>query len=228
MTDLGHIVVVATPIGNLKDVSGRARTALAEADLIACEDTRRTGLLLQHLGIEKRRLKSLHEHNEQRRIPEILEWVSTGSTVALVSDAGTPLISDPGYRLVRAAIAQGIEVDAAPGASAPIVALVLSGLPPHPFTFVGFPPPKRGARIRFLRRFESFDHTLILFEAPHRLVACLEDAIGVLGDRRAAVGRELTKLHQEIVRGRLSEIRQTLGARPKIKGEITLVIDRAD
>lgn len=223
----GELVVVATPIGNLDDISDRARTALERADLIACEDTRRTGLLLQRLEVGKRTLLSLHEHNEGRRIPEILDRLATGASVALVSDSGTPLISDPGFKLVRAATEEDIAVTATPGPSAPVLALVLSGLPPLPYTFAGFAPAKRGARSRFLERFADLDHTLVLFESPHRLVACLEDAAEILGARRAAVAREMTKLHEEVVRGRLPELATAFGERARIKGEITLVVAAA-
>ncbi len=224
----GRLIVVATPIGNLEDTSPRSLSVLASADLVACEDTRRTGLLIQRLGIDKKRLLSLHEHNEVHRLPEILERVSGGATVALVSDAGTPLVSDPGFKLVRAAIERDLRVESTPGPSAPILALVLSGLPPLPFTFAGFPPPKRGARQRFLRRFADLDHTLVLFEAPHRLLACLEDGLDVLGARRAAVAREMTKLHEEVVRGRLDELISEFGDRASIKGEVTVVIAAGD
>ena len=227
MTDPGTIVVVATPIGHLDDMSPRALAALESADLIACEDTRRTGLMMHRLGINKRPLLSLHDHNERRRVPDILERVSQGLTIALVSDAGTPLVSDPGYRLIRQAIAQGLGVEAIPGPSAPIVSLVLSGLPPHPFTFLGFAPPKKGARQRFLKQFADLGHTLILFEAPHRLLSCLADVSEIMGDRGIAVARELTKLHQEVVRGSVSEVLKNLASRDKIKGETTVVIEGA-
>lgn len=220
----GKLVLVATPIGNLDDISDRGRTALAQAELIACEDTRRTGLLLQRLEVGKRPLLSLHEHNEERRIPEILGRLAAGASVALVSDSGTPLISDPGFKLVRAAMEEGVAVTATPGPSAPVLALVLSGLPPLPYTFAGFAPARRGRRRRFFERLAALDHTLVLFESPHRLVPCLEDAAEVLGARRAAVAREMTKLHEEVVRGRLPELATEFGERTKIKGEITLVI----
>lgn len=223
----GRLVIVATPIGNLEDLSSRARTALEEADLIACEDTRRTGVLLKRLGVTKRPLLSLHEHNETRRLPQVLGRLTEGASVALVSDAGTPLLSDPGYKLVRAAIREGLTVESTPGPAAPVLALVLSGLPPQPFTFAGFVPPKQGARRKFLARFAELDHTLVFFEAPHRLAACLEEAVEVLGDRRAAVARELTKLHEEVTRGRLSELAAVFRDRTSIKGEITLVIGGA-
>lgn len=223
----GKLIVVATPIGNLEDLSSRAVQELREADLVACEDTRRTGRLLAHLGI-KRPLISLHEHNERQRLPKLIAALQEGQRVALASDAGTPLLSDPGFVLVREAIREGVEVDAIPGPSAAIDALVLSGLPPHPFTFAGFPPPKSGKRRRFFKRFETLDHTLVFFESPHRLLASLDDLQEVLGNRPVAVGRELTKLHQEILRGDLQHIRQTLGERPALKGEFTLVVGAAE
>lgn len=224
-TGRGRLLVVATPIGNLDDLSPRARQAFEEADLVACEDTRRTGLLLSNLGI-KRPLVSLHEHNERQRLPRLLDALDRGETIAVASDAGTPLVSDPGYLLVREAVERGARVEPIPGPSALLAALVASALPPHPFTFCGFPPPKRGKRRTFFERFAGLDHTLVLFESPHRLLASLEDAVAVLGDRRAAVARELTKLHEEVLRGRLSEILETLGERPGIKGEIVVVIGK--
>lgn len=225
--DTGRLVLVATPIGNLGDMTERGKSVLDDADLVACEDTRRTGQLLQLLGLDRRPLVSLHEHNEVRRIPEILRRLSDGESVALVSDAGTPLVSDPGFKLVRAAIEAGIPIEGVPGPSAPVLALALSGLPPLPFTFAGFAPAKRGQRHRFFERYASLDHTLVLFESPHRLVACLEDAAEILGERRAAVARELTKLHQEVVRGPLPQLAAEFGQRPGVKGEITLVVAAA-
>jgi len=221
----GRLLVVATPIGNLDDLSPRARQAFEQADRVACEDTRRTGLLLANLGI-KRPLISLHEHNERQRLPRLLEALERGETIALASDAGTPLVSDPGYLLVREAVERGVRVEPIPGPSALLAALVASALPPHPFTFCGFPPPKRGKRRTFYERFATLDHTLVVFESPHRLLASLEDAVAVLGDRQAAVARELTKLHEEVIRGHLSEILETLGERPGIKGEIVVVIGK--
>ena len=219
----GRLQVVSTPIGNLEDLTPRGRAALAAADLVACEDTRRCGRLLAALGI-KSRLISLHEHNERSRTPRLVEQLRAGTTIALVSDAGTPLLSDPGYLLVRAAIAAGVVVEPLPGASASLAALVVSGLPPYPFTTAGFPPPKRGRRKTFYRRFADLGHTLVVFESPHRILKSLEDAIEEMGDRPAALGRELTKLHEEVLRGRLSEIRDELASRPSIRGEITLII----
>jgi 16S rRNA (cytidine1402-2'-O)-methyltransferase len=219
----GTLLVVATPIGNLGDLSPRAREALARADLVACEDTRHTGRLLAQLGIKKP-LLSLHEHNERRRLPRLLADLAEGRTIALASDAGTPLLSDPGYLLVRAAAAQGARVEAIPGPSAVLAALVVSGLPPHPFTFAGFPPPKPGRRRAFYRGLAGLGHTVVVFESPHRLLASLDDALSELGDRPAAVGRELTKLHEEVLRGSLGEIAAALRARPALKGEFVLVL----
>lgn len=219
----GKLTVVATPIGNLDDLSTRAVAVLRDADLVACEDTRHSGRLLTHLGLKKR-LVSLHEHNERQRLPRLLGALDQGLSVVLISDAGTPLLSDPGYVLVRTAIEHHIEVDHIPGPAAPIAALVLSGLPPYPFTFAGFPPPKAGRRRRFFARFANLDHTLVVFESPHRLLASLDDLREVLGDRPVAIGRELTKQHQEILRGALSDIRDELGQRPTLKGEFTVVV----
>lgn len=222
----GKLIIVATPIGNLEDLSDRAAGALREADLVACEDTRRTGRLLSRLGI-RQRLLSLHEHNERQRVPQLLAALRAGQTVALSSDAGTPLLSDPGFVLVRAALEAGVGVEHVPGPSAAIAALVLSGLPPHPFTFAGFPPPKQGKRRRFFQQFSTFEHTLVFFESPHRIQASLTDMASVFGDRPCAVGRELTKMHEEVLRGRLSEVRDELGRRAKPKGEFTVVIGAA-
>jgi 16S rRNA (cytidine1402-2'-O)-methyltransferase len=223
----GKLSIVSTPLGNLDDVSPRARQAFERADLVACEDTRRTGRLLAHLGIKKK-LISLHEHNERKRLPGLLERIEEGAHVALASDAGTPLLSDPGFVLTREAIARGIRVEPIAGPSAVLAALVVSGLPPLPFTFAGFAPPKSGKRRKFYARLAALDHTIVLFESPHRLLASLEDAEAELGDRPAAAARELTKMHEEVVRGRLSEIRAVFDARPAIKGELTLVISGPD
>jgi 16S rRNA (cytidine1402-2'-O)-methyltransferase len=219
----GTLSLVATPIGNLEDLAPRARAALAAADLVACEDTRHSGMLLSRLGIA-RPLLSLHEHNERQRLPRLLAALAAGQRVALVSDAGMPLISDPGLPLVRAAIAAGHRVEAVSGPAALLLALVVSGLPSCPFTFVGFPPPRQGPRRRFLAALAPLDHTLVLYEAPHRILATLEDAASELGDRPAALARELTKLHEEVLRGSLRSLAATLAARPAIKGEMVLVI----
>ena len=223
----GTLQVISTPIGNLADLSERAAEALRAADVVACEDTRHTGRLLAHLGIRSR-LVSLHEHNETRRIAGLLELLAEDQRIALVSDAGTPLVSDPGFALTRAAIAAGARVEALPGPSAVLAALVVSGLEPLPFTFAGFPPPKAGRRRRFYERFAALDHTVVFYESPHRVLASLADALTVFGDRRAALCRELTKLHEETLRGRLSDLEAELSQRPSIKGELALVVGRDD
>jgi 16S rRNA (cytidine1402-2'-O)-methyltransferase len=217
-------VVVSTPIGNLGDVSARAREALSAATLVACEDTRHTGLLLARLGLPGRRLVSCHEHNERRRLPELLAALEAGETVALVSDAGTPLLSDPGFPLVREAAARGIPVEAVPGPSALLAALVVSGLPPLPFTFAGFPPPRPGKRRGFYRRLAGLAHTLVVYESPHRLAASLADAAAELGERPAVVARELTKLHEEVLRGTLPALAAEVAGRGGVKGEVVVVI----
>jgi 16S rRNA (cytidine1402-2'-O)-methyltransferase len=220
----GTLYVVSTPIGNLGDLSARAREVLGQVDTIACEDTRRTGALLRHLGLE-RRLVSLHEHNERRRAPSLVEQLACGASVALVSDAGTPLLSDPGYFLIREAIEGGIPVIPVPGASAALAALVVSGLPPYPFTFAGFPPPKAGRRRRFYENLARLGHTAVVYESPHRILKSLDDAIEAYGeDQPASLSRELTKLHEETLRGPLAEIRARLAERPAVKGELVLVL----
>lgn len=224
----GRLLIVSTPIGNLEDLSPRARTALAEADLLACEDTRRTGLLLARLDLARPRLISLHEHNERARIPEVLARLEAGATVAIASDAGTPLLSDPGYPLVRAALAHGATIEAIPGPSALLAALVVSGLPPLPFTFLGFPPPKSGKRRTFWAKAAGLGHTTVSYESPHRIAASLADAASVLGERPAALARELTKLHEEVLRGTVAELRDVVAARGTLKGELVLVIGGAD
>ncbi len=222
----GTLFVVSTPIGNLGDLSPRAIEALERSAVVACEDTRVTGRLLAHRGIEAR-LISLHDHNERRRAPELLRRLLAGEDLSLVSDAGTPLVSDPGYRLVREAIAAGVEVIAVPGPSAVLAALAVSGLPPYPFTFVGYPPRKEGRRTAFFERFADLDHTLVVFESPHRILHTLDTAARVLGERPAALARELTKLHEETLRGTLEALRAELAARDAVKGEMVLVIGAA-
>ncbi|HEX2643346.1 MAG TPA: 16S rRNA (cytidine(1402)-2'-O)-methyltransferase [Thermoanaerobaculia bacterium] len=219
----GKLLVVSTPIGNLDDLSPRARAAFEEADLVACEDTRHTGRLLSLIGIKKP-LVSLHEHNERQRLPRLLADLEEGKVIAVASDAGTPLLSDPGFLLVREAAARGVRIEPIPGPAAPLAALVASGLPPYPFTFTGFPPPKTGKRRTFFARWAALGHTLIFFESPHRILASLADALEILGDRPVAVARELTKMHEEVLRGRLSEVLEELKARPAIKGEFVVVV----
>lgn len=222
----GKLLVVATPIGNLDDLSPRAQAAFESADLVACEDTRHTGRLLAHLGIKKP-LISLHEHNERQRLPRLLADLEEGKVIALASDAGTPLLSDPGFLLVREAAARGVRIEPIPGPAAPLAALVVSGLPPYPFTFAGFSPPKSGKRRTFFKQWAGLGHTLVFFESPHRLIPSLEDALAELGDRPVAVARELTKLHEEVLRGPLSEVLEKLRGRPALKGEFVIVVGAA-
>jgi 16S rRNA (cytidine1402-2'-O)-methyltransferase len=224
---LRGLVLVSTPIGNLGDISARAREALATCSLILCEDTRRTGRLLATMDIHTR-TDTLHDHNEDGKIPAVLRKLQAGQTIVLVSDAGTPLVSDPGYRLVRAAIAAELPVCAVPGPNAAVTALILSGLPPLPFLFLGFPPPKQSARraaFSLLRSAEraGLSSTLIWYEAPHRLLETLGDVQEVFGDRSAAVARELTKRFETVERGKVSEL-AALFAREPARGEITLLI----
>ena len=221
------LVLVSTPIGNLGDMTPRAREALEAADLILCEDTRHTGRLLSAFGINKP-LQPLHEHNEDQRTPALLGLLRQGKRLALVSDAGMPLVSDPGYRLVRAVIAAGLPVGVAPGASAAVTALVLSGLPPLPYLFLGFPPPRQaGRRTAFgsLRAAEraGLSATLIWHEAPHRLAEALADMEAAFGPRQAAVARELTKKFEEVRRGTLTEL-AAYYATHEARGEITLLV----
>ena len=219
----GRLLIVSTPIGNLEDLSPRARAALVEADVVACEDTRHTGLLLARLGIKKR-LVSLHEHNERQRVASLVQSLVEGTTVALVSDAGTPLLSDPGFLLVREAAARGVRVEAIPGPSALLAALVVAGLPPLPFTFAGFAPPKGGKRRTFYSRLAALGHTVIVYESPHRIAASLADAAAAMGtERPAVVARELTKLHEEVLRGTLGELAARVAEQP-LRGEIVIVI----
>jgi 16S rRNA (cytidine1402-2'-O)-methyltransferase len=222
----GTLWLVGTPIGNLGDITERARQVLDAADLIACEDTRRTRALLTHLGIERKRLLSFFEGNEQRRIPELTERLRAGDVVAVVTDAGMPGLSDPGYRLVEACAAEGIPVDVAPGPSAAVAALVLSGLPTDRFCFEGFLPRRAGARRARLRELQDDPRTLVFYESPRRLADLLDDAAEAWGKRPAAVIRELTKAHQEVVRGDLAELAQRY-RREEPRGEVVLVVGGA-
>jgi 16S rRNA (cytidine1402-2'-O)-methyltransferase len=219
----GRLFVVATPLGNLEDISARALRILREVGLIACEDTRRTSRLLQEHGIPTP-TTSYFEHNERWKGARILELVRQGRDAALVSDAGTPAISDPGYRLVRDAHAAGLTVIPIPGPNAAVAALSASGLPSDRFLYVGFLPPRTGARRRALEALRERRETLVLYEAPTRCVAALDDLLAVMGDREAFLAREVTKLHEEYRRGRLSELRDELAGRETIRGEITLVV----
>lgn len=220
------LYLVATPIGNLGDITLRALETLREVDYVAGEDTRKTGLLLKHFGIKKPQI-AFHEHNEDRAGQRIVGLLQSGHTVALVSNAGTPGIADPGFTLVRRVTALGLPVTMIPGPSALIMALVLSGLPSHSFTFRGFPPRKGGRRRQFLEVDRESPHTLIFYETPHRLVDFLADALAVLGDRPAALANELTKLFESVQHGTLSELlAQTQAAEPR--GEYVVVIGGAD
>lgn len=216
----GILYLVATPIGNLEDITLRALRVLRECDLIAAEDTRHTAKLLHHFDI-RTPTTSVHEHNEHAKAGTIIAKLQLGSSVALVSDAGTPAVSDPGFRLVRAALAAGIRVQAIPGPSAVLTALVSSGLPTDAFVFVGFPPARAKARATWLEGLRAETRTIVFFEAPHRILGTLNDALRVVGDRLVAVGRELTKLHEELVRGPISDV---LGRLTELRGEFTIVM----
>ncbi len=221
----GTLYVVPTPIGNLEDITQRALRVLGEVDLIACEDTRHTRKLLNHYSIKTKTI-SYHEHNERERAAELGAMIEAGKSVALVSDAGTPAISDPGFRLVRLAVETGVPVVSLPGPSALITALAGSGLPTDEFFFGGFLPARSGARRTRLEELRSIPATLIFYEAPHRIVATLKDAHQILGEREAMIARELTKLHEEVARGRLSELAMRFSASESVRGEIVLIIDR--
>lgn len=223
----GTLYVIATPIGNLDDITLRALNVLKQVDLIACEDTRHSRKLLDHYGIHKPVI-SYHEHNEAARAAGLIEKLRAGASVALISDAGTPLISDPGYRLVEAATAAGITVTPVPGPSAAIAALSASGLPTDSFRFCGFFPAKASQRERLLSSLASDSATLIFYEAPHRIVDTLENVSRTLGNRRIVVAREVTKLHEEFIRGTVEEAIAALRARPAVKGELTVLIAKAD
>jgi len=222
----GKLVIVGTPIGNLADMSPRAIDALRAVDLILCEDTRHTRKLLTHFGIETP-AESYHEHNEDEKAPQLVGRIEAGQSFALVSDAGMPLISDPGYRIVRLAREKGIEIEPIPGPMAAVLALVASGIAPLPFTFLGFSPHRQGERLDFYRRAAELGHTVLVYESPERVLASLEDALEVFGDAEVAVARELTKLHEEIISGPMTSVLAQLVARGRIPGEITLVIGRA-
>jgi 16S rRNA (cytidine1402-2'-O)-methyltransferase len=228
LASTGRLEVVATPIGNLGDLTPRARAALEGADLIAAEDTRRTRTLLAAIGISGK-LVSLHEHNEEQRIASLLSELKAGKIVALVSDAGTPLLSDPGYALVRAAASAGIDIRAIPGVSAVTAALSIAGLPTDRFVFEGFLPARASERRLALARLATETRTLVFFEAPHRIVAVLTDLAQVFGpERRAVVARELTKLHEAVYRGTLEELTAVAAKEPNLaRGEITLLIEGA-
>lgn len=216
------LYLVATPIGNLGDITLRALEVLRSVDLVASEDTRKTGLLLKHFEISKPQM-AFHEHNEARAGERIMALLAEGKSVALVTEAGTPGISDPGYSIVRRAIAAGEAVTMIPGPTALVMAVVLSGLPVHSFTYRGFPPHKPGPRRRFLEVDRESPHTLVFYESPYRLEALLADALVVYGDRQAALAHELTKFHESVQRGLLSELLAAVRASPP-KGEYVVVV----
>jgi 16S rRNA (cytidine1402-2'-O)-methyltransferase len=222
----GCLYLVATPIGNLEDITLRALRVLKEADLIACEDTRETMKLLAHFDIQKR-LVSYHEHNEITRAAEIAIELEQGAKVALVSDAGTPVVSDPGHHLVSLCLRHGIQVVPVPGASAFVAALAASGMPIEEFAFIGFLPSKQTERRKSLRELSGEQRTLVLYEAPHRLLDTLEDALEILGNRQVVVAREVTKLYEEFMRGRIETLLEDLRKKAP-RGEITLLIAPPD
>ena len=217
----GTLFVVATPIGNLEDVSARALRVLREATVIAAEDTRRTAQLLARFAIPTP-TTSLHEHNEKKKMAALVERLQRGEAIALVSDAGTPTISDPGLQLIRAAIEAGVRVEPIPGPSAAMAALAVSGLPTDTFTFLGFPPVKGSERSRWFDEVRAAGRTVVFFEAPHRIRQTLQQLLDALGDAEIAVGRELTKAHEELVRGPISSVIGSLG---EPRGEYTVVVD---
>ena len=232
MGDTGHVstgtlYVVATPIGNLEDITLRAARLLGEVDLIACEDTRHTRKLLEYLNIHKP-LVSCHEHNEAARADEFIDRLLSGDSVALVSDAGTPLVSDPGFRVVSRAVEEGIAVVPLPGPSAALAALAASGLPSDSFLFLGFLPSRASARRRALERAAGLDSTIVLYEAPHRILAALADIAELMADRRLVAAREVTKMHEEFLRGTAASVRDELASRPAVKGEFTIVIGKPE
>ena len=216
------LTVVPTPIGNLGDMTLRGIEILKNADVVACEDTRNTLRLLNHFGIKVRTI-SYYEHNEKSRTSYLINLLRQGDKIALVSDAGTPGISDPGYVIIKAAIEENIPVDVLPGANAVIPALLLSGFEPQPFTFVGFPPDKKGERVRFLERFKFQEWPMVFYLSPHKAAKHLEDIVDVFGERRCAMVREISKVYQETKRSLLSELRLFL-AENNVKGELVLVV----
>ncbi len=218
------LYLVATPIGNIRDVTLRALDVLASADVLACEDTRVTAKLLRAYGITGAQTFPYHEHNAEKMRPKLLARLRAGDSVALVSDAGTPLVSDPGYKLVREAVSEGIAVHAIPGPSAGVAALVSAGLPTDRFLFAGFPPPRHAARLTAFRELRHVPASLVFFESARRLAASLADMAEVFGPREAAVARELTKLHEEVRRGTLASLAQHYGTAGPPRGEVVLVV----
>jgi 16S rRNA (cytidine1402-2'-O)-methyltransferase len=221
----GKLYLVPTPIGNLDDLTTRAQKVLNEVDLVACEDTRHSGQLLSRLNIKKK-LTSYHEHNERDKANELVKIIKEGNSVAVVSDAGSPGISDPGYRVVKAAIENNIQIIPLPGANSIIPALTASGLPTDRFLFEGYLSHKSSARTRRLQQLKDFPHTMVFFESPFRIGKCLLNMQEVLGNRQACIARELSKLHEEFIRGNLDKLVETANSR-KLKGEIVIVVSGA-
>ncbi|MDM8550153.1 16S rRNA (cytidine(1402)-2'-O)-methyltransferase [Desulfobacterales bacterium HSG2] len=227
MSKKGRLYIVATPIGNKDDITLRALNILRTADFVAAEDTRHTGKFLAFHNI-RARLVSCHEYNERERIPGLIDKLEAGASVAIVSNAGTPSVSDPGYRLIKAAIANDIEVVPVPGVSAVITAISAAGLPTDSFLFAGFLPKKKGKRLTLLKSLADQPRTLVFYESPRRVPAFIEEIIQIMGDRHGVLAREMTKLHEEFLRGDLSEILRSLKERPVIKGECTLLVTGCD
>jgi 16S rRNA (cytidine1402-2'-O)-methyltransferase len=226
MPSRGKLILCGTPIGNLADSTPRLARTLESADVVACEDTRRTRKLLTHLGVHARELTTFNDANERRRAGELVDRMTSGSTVALVSDAGMPGLSDPGYRLVRAAVDAGVVVEVVPGPSAAVSALAISGLAPGRFVFEGFLPRKSSERRRHVETLRDERRTLVFYESPHRIAETLADLADILGPRPGALARELTKMHEEVVRGTLVELAGFAAEVPP-RGEITLVVEGA-
>lgn len=222
----GRLLLVATPIGNLGDFPPRAIEALRSADLILCEDTRHSRKLLTHFGIDKP-VDSYHDFNEEEKAPQIAQRIERGETIALISDAGMPVVSDPGFRLVKMARQRQLAVEVIPGPFAAAMALAASGIPPLPFTFLGFTPHRQSERLDFYRNARDLGHTFVVYESPERLVTSLEDALAALGDVDVCVARELTKMHEEFVRGSLHDVLHTVRERDNIRGEVTIVFGAA-
>lgn len=222
MSVRGKLLVVGTPLGNLSDMAPRAVEALQAADVILCEDTRHTRKLLTHFRIDKP-AERYDEHTEDEKAAHYIDRIEHGDVVAIVSDAGMPLVSDPGYRIVRMARERGIVVEPVPGPFAGVLALVASGIAPLPFTFLGFTPHRSGERRDFYRNAAELGHTFIVYESPERVVDSLEDALAVLGDTETTVAREMTKMHEEIVSGSVSEVLDQFRERPSVHGEVTIV-----
>jgi len=222
----GKLLIVGTPLGNLSDMTPRAVDALKSADVILCEDTRHTRKLLNHFGIDVP-AERFDEHTEDDKSEEFANRIARGETIAVVSDAGMPLVSDPGYRIVRLARERGLPVEPIPGPFAGVLALVASGIAPLPFTFLGFPPHRHDGRLDFYRRAAELSQTTIVYESPERVIPSLEDALEVLGDVEVTVAREMTKLHEEFINGTISEVAAKLRERDRIYGEITIVFGAA-